>query len=252
MPTSPSIHLVRGSVAHSVLENLFEIVPEVFTDNFQTEMQVVVLELFKKYWNESSQDLAKVGLLPEELNKYYQETQLMLLNWLKGFIYKIDKLIVSGMSFIDAWKKLKPETEIEYRSEELFVRGYIDAIEKHDGEKEGIRLMDYKTSKRPHITKEYRLQLGIYALMYELKHGIRPDKVGIYFLKENEQVLDVDDDLIQNAKFMIEQIHMSTDGVDDLESYPKNETPLCKWSSGQCDFYDYCFRGKEIPKKPLR
>lgn len=252
MPTSPSIHLVRGSVAHLVLENLFEIVPEVFTDNFQTEMQVVVLELFKKYWNESSQDLAKVGLLPEELDKYYQETQLMLLNWLKGFIYKIDKLIVSGMSFIDAWKKLKPETEIEYRSEELFVRGYIDAIEKHDGEKEGIRLMDYKTSKRPHITKEYRLQLGIYALMYELKHGIRPDKVGIYFLKENEQVLDVDDDLIQNAKFMIEQIHMSTDGVDDLESYPRNETPLCKWSSGQCDFYDYCFKGKKIPDKPLR
>ncbi|MGE0793083.1 MAG: RecB family exonuclease [Candidatus Woesearchaeota archaeon] len=248
MPTSPSIHLVRGSVAHLVLENLFTLEPSVISDNFKHELKIIVSELLKKYWNENKNDFDKLEMLEEELKRFYFETQDMLLNWTNQFSAKIEKEISKGLTFKQAFEKLKPETEVLYESNELMVRGYIDAIENHDE----LRLMDYKTSKKPEISKEYRLQLGIYALLYELKHGVKPDKVGIYFLKDTEQLLDVDEDLIQNAKFMIEQIHMSTDGVEGIENYPMKQSPLCKWGSGQCDFYDYCFGGKKIPEKPLR
>jgi len=245
LPTSPSIHLIRGSIVHLVLENLFKIQPEILSDkNFKNELNIIVLELFKKYWKDYEKDLATLNMLPEELSRIYDETQMMLINWTTQFSKKIEKQMSSGLSFVESFKKLTPQTEIEYKSDELMVRGFIDAIESHDG----IRLMDYKTSKSPVISNEYRLQLGIYALLYELKHGTRPDKVGIYFLKDKEHLLDVNDDLIQNAKFMIEQVHMSTDGYEEIHQYPKKESPLCRWSNGSCDFYDYCFKGK-VPVK---
>ena len=111
--------------------------------------------------------------------------------------------------------------------------------------------MDYKTSKKAHITDAYKLQLAIYALLYQEEHKKMPDEVGIYFLKDGvEKIITVDDELLKLAKFKIEQIHASTTS-DDITDYKKNQTPLCKWSTGQCDFYDYCFKGKEIPKEPL-
>ena len=110
--------------------------------------------------------------------------------------------------------------------------------------------MDYKTSKNAHITDDYKTQLAIYALLYEKRHGVRPHTVGIYFLKDTEHLLDVDDELIKHGQFMIEQIHACTDGLDHISDYPQKKSGLCKWHSGQCDFYDHCFCNKPIPEKP--
>lgn len=245
LPCKPSIHLVRGSAAHSALEDFFLIMPEIIGEDYHTELKIILLSLLNKHWKKSEGDLSKLELTDSEINMFYKETQQMLSNWAGQFTGKIDSLVRNGMSFANAFEKLKPITEEEYKDEELMVRGFIDAIEKN----EGVRLMDYKTSKRAHITDAYRLQLGIYAMLYERKHGKRPDKVGIYFLREGEQVIDVDDSLILDAKFQIEQIHSETENNDDINKYPKKESPLCKWSSGQCDFYEYCFQGKKIPEK---
>ena len=45
MPTSPSIHLVRGSVAHLALEHMYEVLPEVIE---------VITEAMVSYGNPSS------------------------------------------------------------------------------------------------------------------------------------------------------------------------------------------------------
>jgi CRISPR/Cas system-associated exonuclease Cas4 (RecB family) len=249
MPTSPSIHLVRGSVAHLVLENFFTIKPSGIANTYKHDFQIIILELLKKYWAKLMPEFEKCNLSHEKLKAYYTETQMMLLNWLNQFIKRIDKLMQEqSLSFIDAFTALRPETEIEYKSEQYSVRGFIDVIERHNNV---VRLMDYKTSAKAHITDGYKLQLAIYALLYEEKHHIRPNHVGIYFLNEGEQLLVVNDDLINHAKFMIEQIHSSTDGIDDINDYVKKVSPLCKWSNGQCDFYDYCFNNKPIPTEPL-
>jgi CRISPR/Cas system-associated exonuclease Cas4 (RecB family) len=249
LPTSPSIHLVRGSVAHLVLENFFKIKPTGIANTYKHDMQIIVLELLKKYWNELLPEFEKCNLTRDQFNAYYIETQMMLMNWVKQFTHRIDKLMANGTTFIDAFTQLRPETEVEYISETYSVKGFIDAIEKNA---DYVRLMDYKTSSKAHITDAYRLQLAIYALLYEEKHKVRPNHVGIYFLKEGEQLLEVDDELLKHAKFMIEMIHASTDGYDAIEDYIQKTGPLCKYSSGQCDFYDYCFNNKPIPKVPLK
>ena len=248
LPTSPSIHLVRGNVAHLALEDLYLLLPEVVSENYQDNLKVVILELLKKHWNQAHKELAELEMSPQQLESYFAETQGMLINHIELLCKRIDEhMAKDSLTFPEAFRKLTPEREIKYRDENHKVQGYIDVIENIDGK---VRLMDYKTSKRAHISDAYKLQLAIYAMLYEIKHDKKPDEVGIYFLKEGEKTLVVDDELITHGKFMVEQVHMSTD-TDDIIDYPKKPSPLCKYSTGQCDFYEYCFQGKKIPKEPL-
>jgi CRISPR/Cas system-associated exonuclease Cas4 (RecB family) len=73
--------------------------------------------------------------------------------------------------------------------------------------------------------------------MYLRKHNTVPDKVGIEFLRHGGEYMSVNDELLLDAQFEIEQIHMVTK-TDDIAHYPKNVTPLCGW----CDFQEICFK----------
>jgi CRISPR/Cas system-associated exonuclease Cas4 (RecB family) len=249
IPQPPSIHLVRGNAAHLALEDLYEVLPEVISENYAANLQVIITELLKKHWAASKKEFDELDMAPQQIESYFQETVAMLINYINQVCNKIDAhMREHNLSFPEAFRKLTPEREKKYRCEDHKVQGFIDVIENIDGK---VRLMDYKTSKRAHITDAYKLQLAIYALLYEVKHGVKPDEVGIYFLKEGEHTLVADEELVKHAKFMVEQVHMSTD-TDNIGDYPKKESPLCKWSTGQCPYYEYCFKGKEIPTEPMK
>ena len=98
--------------------------------------------------------------------------------------------------------------------------------------------MDYKTSSRFNMN-EHLLQLGIYGLLYFEKHGVLPKKVGIYFLKEKEKLKEVDEELLEMAKKEIAETAKKVKSKD-IKDYPKKVSGLCKWSTGQCEFYDIC------------
>jgi len=121
------------------------------------------------------------------------------------------------------------------------VRGYIDAIQEDpDG---STLILDYKTSKKLQISPEYRLQLGIYALLRE-DQQLAADEVGIFFLKHAQELrAPVTPELVQNAREACANVQLKTKS-DKVEDYPKKPGPLCKWSTGQCEFYDICFSGK--------
>jgi CRISPR/Cas system-associated exonuclease Cas4 (RecB family) len=159
----------------------------------------------------------------------------MINNFHQTFCVQLKKY-AEKEGFHKAFQHLAPETEKHYSSKDHGVRGFIDAIHKIEDE---IILMDYKTSKKPEISEGYKLQLAIYALLYEEKHGVLPDKVGINFLKFNEQTLAVDMDLVNFAKKEVAFIHENTQSTEMVD-YPKTITPLCKWRTGQCDFYNTC------------
>ncbi len=234
-PTKPSIHLVRGTVAHSVLEHFFEEPIQPTGGGWRTDLQLHVLRLLERFWLEHQEEFNQLDETPEELAAYKEETKRMVLRWVHHFGNRLE-CFLDDMSFEQAFSLLTPRREEEYRDNELNVRGYIDAIEEVDGR---VELIDYKTSKKPEITTEYRLQLGIYALLYLRRHSKIPDGVGIHFLRHDKQVMQVNDDLLLDAQFEIEQVHMLTQTVD-IRDYPKNITPLCNW----CDYYSLCF-GKQ-------
>jgi len=240
LDTLPSIHLIRGSIAHSVLEHFFDIdIQGLDKTNFEKPMKTKLQELFISHWHKQEKQLNSLKLSSDQMKFYFTETMMMLLNWFeklsaKVFAHKED-------DFAKVFAELTPEREKKYDSEKLYVRGFIDAIEKVEGE---IRLMDYKTSKRFKMSEAYRLQLAIYAVLYWETHGVLPNQVGIYFLKDtgkHEYLIDVDEQLLEWARMEIKLIHLKTRSTEKAD-YPKNITPLCKWSTGQCDFYDRCIK----------
>ncbi len=240
IPTKTNIHLVRGNIVHQVLEDFFDV-------DFDLTANKLLLgdllfkrinELFEKEWaNEKNTELlGSLDMTPAKLNEYYLDSKNMINTWYFSFLKKMS--LLNSDNPAAAFKLLTPQREVLYKSEKYGVRGYIDAIEQIG---DFIRLVDYKSSKRAHISDAYKLQLSIYAMMYEEKHGVLPNKVGISFLKFGEDHdLMVTPELVDFAKFEVELIHVNTQ-FKELVDYPQNVTPLCKWRTGQCDYYDICF-----------
>ncbi len=241
LPGSTSIHLIRGSVVHSVLEDFYDIEIDE-TTNFR-HLHMRALSLFTKYWKKNKVKLDGLGLTQDELQFFFDESVMMIQNWFNRFKNKMNaRMEEERETFAQAFVKLTPIREEEYRSEAFMVRGFVDLIHEIDGK---TIVLDYKTSKKDDMTEPYRLQLAIYAMLYEEKHGKKPDYVGIDFLKSIEKLLPVDDELVQHAKFELEQIHASTVS-NEMADYQQRPSPLCKWRSGQCDFYDTCFGNVSI------
>ena len=242
-PTKENIHCIRGNIAHTALEKFFDMdMNDLDKDSYKKEMSCHLKNRFDYAWTKAANRLQKLGLTDEQLSSYYNETTQMLANWITHFFTDLDKeMKENNLSLQQAFDKLKPiELEKEFRDMELMVRGFVDAIHKED---ENIVLMDYKTSKTSELKPEYLLQLGIYAVLYEKHHGKYPKKVGLWFLKDKAVKIDVTPKLIKDALFEIEQIHFATES-DKISDYPKQESGLCKWSTGQCDFYDICKRDR--------
>jgi len=232
-PLPPNIHQVRGNIAHSVLEHFFEIdTTQMDLGDYKQKMKLAIQEGLVKEWQNYKERLEEVGTGKQEELHYFEETLFMLFNWLEQFFEKIEK---QKGSITQRFRKLTPIREQEYISERLMVRGFIDAIEDRDGL---TVLMDYKTNKSFNID-DHLLQLAIYSLLYMEKHGRLPDKAGIYFLKDKEQLMKVDKKLVEMAKKEVRAIHLLTRS-DHVDDYPRRTSPLCKWSTGQCEHYDIC------------
>jgi putative RecB family exonuclease len=236
LPTSSSIHLVRGSIAHKVMEDIYDVSLDHIPDAaFLPSLRVILQEKFRTEWEKSKGELEKLGLSEIELYNYYDETKDMINNFYHWLLERMK--VIDALDLKAAFKLAKPQREVELRSDTHGVRGYADAIHR-EGDK--IVIIDYKTSKKAEITDDYHLQLSIYGMIYEEKERI-PDEVGIFFLKFGvEKRLPVTRSMVERAKVEIADVRARTKSLD-IRDYPKNVTPLCKWSSGQCDFYDTCF-----------
>jgi len=238
LETSPSIHLIRGKIAHSVLEDFFEIDIARISEKYDFELKIILHELLSKHWTKSKEQLGSLEMRDSEISYYLDETKQMIQYWLLDFL-RILGQEMKTTDLVTAFNRLKPQTEVHFCSEKMGVQGYIDAIHENDGK---IKIIDYKTSARNHMSPEYRLQLAIYAALYYEKHNKLPHQVGIHFLRYNEKCLDVDEDLLDHARLEVAQVHINTQSKN-IEDYPKKTSPLCKWRTGQCDFYKECNQG---------
>jgi len=237
-PTKENIHCVRGNIVHESLEKFYDIdMNAIDQDKYKQELSFYMKNLFDACWKNAAKRLQKVGLPDEKLDFYFNESMHMLANWLNHFFSDMDKETKKGASITDAFNKLKPiSIEKQYKDADLAVRGYVDAIHQVD---DHVTVLDYKTSKNSDMKPAYILQLGIYAVLYEKEHGKYPQSVSIWFLKDCQKTISVTPKLVKDALFEMEQIHFATES-DQIEDYKKKESPLCKWSTGQCDFYDIC------------
>ena len=239
IPTSSNIHQIRGNIAHSVLEDFYEInVADFNEESYKLKFKESIQKLCFYHWNKSKPKLDELGLSPDQTRFYFEETMLMLMNWINYFIEDFEKLRNKENSSLgQAFYKITPIREQRYKSDEHFVRGFIDAIKHVEDE---VHIIDYKTNSKFDFKDSIKLQLAIYSLLYFEKHGKKPSKVGIFFLRNKLKMMNVDDELLELAKREISLIHQHTSTKEHVNDYPQTVTGLCKWSSGQCDFYDVC------------
>lgn len=239
LPTFPSIHTVRGNIAHSCLEDFYDIDVQPFSEeNYDLKFKEAIQKLLVHQWNAYKDRLSSLNLNHDQVRFYFEETMLMLMNWTCQFIEKIEKIMKNKkMSLHEAFQYLTPVREMEYKSDNYSVRGFIDAIRHLEDE---VHIIDYKTNSSFEMKDSIKLQLAIYSLLYFEKHGKLPSKAGIFFLRHKLKLMSVDEELLDLARKEIELVHEHTSTCEHINEYPKKITPLCKWKSGQCDFYNVC------------
>ncbi|MDO8511456.1 MAG: PD-(D/E)XK nuclease family protein [Nanoarchaeota archaeon] len=239
LPTFPNIHTVRGNIAHSCLEHFYDIDASSFTqENFKQKCREAVQKLLLHQWGAYKKEVEGLKLSQDQLRFYFEETMLMLINWVNQFLEKLEETTrKKQISLQEAFMYLTPVREMEYTSNNYSVRGFIDAIQHLEDE---VHIIDYKTNSSLEVKDSIRLQLAIYSLLYFEKHGKLPSKAGIFFLRHKLKLVPVDEELLALAKKEIELIHAHTSTTETKEDYPKTVTPLCKWNGGQCDFYEVC------------
>ncbi|PIN87935.1 hypothetical protein COV12_01130 [Candidatus Woesearchaeota archaeon CG10_big_fil_rev_8_21_14_0_10_32_24] len=239
LPTSSSIHLVRGNIAHSVLEDFYDInIADFKEDNYELKFKEAIQKLLLYQWGKYKDGLNELKLSQDQITFYFEETMFMLMNWCNQFIEEFNRIRKEkNISMGEAFMKLTPIRELQYKSEEYHVRGFIDAIQHTEDE---VHIIDYKTNAQFDFKESIKLQLAIYSMMYYEKHGIIPNKVGIFFLRQKLRMMDVDMELIEMAKREITKVHEHTSSCEHAHEYPRTITPLCKWSTGQCDFFEAC------------
>lgn len=246
LPTLPNIHQVRGNIAHSTLESFYDInVDEFNEENYIAKFQEAIQKLFLYHWNLAQPELKKLKLNTDQEMFYFEETMLMLMNWVNHFIEEIGKVIKQKkLAVQEAFAYLTPLREQEYKSDQYYIHGFIDAIHHYDDE---VHIIDYKTNSDFEVKDSIKFQLAIYSLMYKEKHGKLPDKLGVFFLRHKLKLLNVDEQMLDSALKDIEMVHAHTSKTEEINDFPKTTSKLCKWGTGQCDFYENCkpFEKKE-------
>jgi CRISPR/Cas system-associated exonuclease Cas4 (RecB family) len=197
--TKPNIHLVRGAVVHQTIAKVSRMMSQPAP---LVQPQDLLIQTFKDAWRKQAGVIQKLKLPSEKVDQFYRESQSMLLSWLAR----------------QAQSQMKTDRcEVRLYSRNFGVTGVIDAVCRLN---QRSVLMDYKTCASLEISRDIRVQLAIYALLYRENHKVLPDMVGIDFLRQNKpRLFAVNARLIRYAEKMCRYIHGKTQSQDE-HSYP--------------------------------
>lgn len=238
LEAKPSIHLVMGGIVHSTIHAFHQTdITTLRQENFFEPLRSRMLNHLTRKWDEAKEEFESLKLSSEEIESFYGEARSMVDNF---FNHHISRLVTyqhrHNLSLTEAFERLRPRTETRITSQRFGVMGVIDAIHDFDGQ---TVLIDYKTSKKNEVNEEYLLQLAIYALLYKEFFGRLPDKVGIHFLRHGEKLMPSSHELLALGEKKCMEIRNVTKGEEE-KNYPQKKSGLCKYRTGQCDYYEIC------------
>jgi len=214
LKTKPNIHLLRGSAVHKALERFFS---EGYADSpdytYYDDTRRAILDLFNDEWLARKGPLLSLDLKDQDLAFYYQDSQKMIINFLHDFIK-------SGETSTE-----NTELEAKIFSKQWMTMCIIDRISRA---RDPPLIIDYKTCKSIDLRDEYKRQMGICALLFEDKYGVKAD-TAIHYLKfmDGLRKFKLSDAFIENLKQTIIEIHHKTMSEDEA-GYPCKCGGWCK------------------------
>ncbi len=230
LPEPPSTAALRGTIVHSVLENLFDApAMERTPDHAQ--------ELLEPAWE------AHLAKAPESEELF--ESAREMKEWLS-----------SARPLIANYFALENPTFLEPDARESFVnavlpsglaiRGIIDRIDRAlNGQ---IRVVDYKTGKSPspRFQDEAIFQMRFYATALYYSEGALPARTQLIYLKDGRVLTyDPHPDDVDALAMEVESIWSGIRSRIDAGDFEPKKGPLCNW----CHFQDICPAfGNEAPE----
>jgi CRISPR/Cas system-associated exonuclease Cas4 (RecB family) len=161
--------------------------------------------LFNHSWIAQEGEIKGLGLPEEAINEYYHESTEMLLGWLKRNL----EALQNG--------EPKPKSEVKLFSQTHGVMGVIDAIHSRNGK---VSLTDYKTGKMDFLSQNIKVQMAIYALLYQENFVVLPDVIILDFLKvQKAKPFPVTNHFVHYAARLCKEIHEKTSSVNEKD-YP--------------------------------
>lgn len=223
LPAKESPVRRRGTLVHSVLENLFDLPAK--ERRFESADQKIY-EIWEDTIDENPKLYAELfkGDKSEE-NQFLESCRELLANYF----------------LMENPDRLNPAHREKYlrvtNKDHLNLHGYIDRV---DISPTGlVRIVDYKTGKAPaeRYIAPYQFQIRFYALIWYLTQGDLPARLQLLFLKDRQvytytpTIADID---ATNAEILAvwEQISSQARSGD----FPPRRSPLCNW----CDYRAHC------------
>lgn len=227
----PTHATVRGTLIHSVLENLFDVPAAQRTPEY-------AVSVMDPLWDSMRSTTAGINELfstAQELSTWLTETRDMINNYFS----------VEDPRFLEPAAR---EAHIVVETPEgIRLRGFIDRVDRAPNG--AIRIVDYKTGKAPspRFQEEALYQMRFYALLLQLTE-VLPARTQLLYIKSG-QVLTLDPTPEDIDRFRLELASLWERIESDAQRgyFTPRKNPLCNW----CGVQQFCpLFGGETPPLP--
>ena len=218
LPEPPSIDAERGTLIHTILEDLFELPA---ADRTLESAQ----ELLPKRWQEQISAKPEISSLIDNEKEFSDRANSLLSNYFS---------LENPQSFEPTYRELHLEMDL---SEKLYLHGYVDRLDvAPTGE---VRIVDYKTGKAPKPGWEEKalFQLRVYALLYWRNNGVLPKLLQLIYLGDSKLIRSspTEGELVQTEKTLFRVADEILKAIDE-DSFKAKPSKLCDW----CFFKTIC------------
>jgi putative RecB family exonuclease len=218
LPEPPSLDAERGTLIHTILQDLFE-----FPSQERTPQTAI--ELLPSRW--AAQLEGKPGLL--EMVSSEKEWLDRASSLLQTYF-----TLENPSTFEATHREMHLEDDFD---SDIYLHGYVDRLDiAPTGE---VRIVDYKTGKspRPGWEEKALFQLRVYALLYWKNTGVLPRLLQLIYLgdgrivKSNPTMAE-----IESAEKVLRRVAQDIFISIEKEYWPPKPSRLCDW----CYFKSIC------------
>jgi putative RecB family exonuclease len=218
LPEPPSIDAERGTLIHTILEDLFDLQPS-------ERNHEAAVEMAPERWRiQVAEKPALAELVPNE-KEWFDRVSALLKNY-----FELEK----PETFEATHREMHLEQDL---NTQVYLHGYVDRIDVAPTGQ--VRIVDYKSGKSPKAGWEEKalFQLRVYAFLYWRLHGVIPALLVLHYLGDARSVRSspTESELLSTEKKLL-QIADEIIAAIEKDHFPPKASRLCDW----CFFKSIC------------
>lgn len=213
MKEPPTQATARGTLVHSVLENLYDAPAAERTREAAQELVTPLWEAMK----ENNDEVSALFPTVEEFSEWMAQTRDMVDHYFR----------IEDPRWLEPYGR--ESHVVAHTPEGVRLRGFIDRIDRAPNG--ALRVVDYKTGRAPspRFQEDALFQMRFYALLLQLTDRL-PARTQLLYLKSG-QVLTFDPEAadIERFRFEIARLWDAIEADARRGAFAPRKNPLCNW-----------------------